>query len=282
MRLALFGMGDAGSRFGADLAAAGVEVHGYDPADVPTPAGVCRHGEPRPAVAGVDVVLGLTAAADAPEALAQALDDIPAAAVYADLSTAARSLKQQLAATAAARGLAFADVALMAVVAGKGLHTPVLVSGSGAEAFAALFRPLGTPVELAGDEAGMAATRKLLRSVMIKGMTAVLIEAMRASAAAGLAAETWGNLVDQFAAADEVFLQRLVSGTGPHAARRLHEMEAAADLLDELGIEPLLTSATVESLRRIESGEIELPLIPALVRDARRPPRPRSGPDAGR
>jgi 3-hydroxyisobutyrate dehydrogenase-like beta-hydroxyacid dehydrogenase len=262
MRLALFGLGEAGARYAADLAAAGVEVHAYDPAGVPTPAGVCRHDDPRPAVVDVDVVLGLTAAADAPEALAQALDDIPNAAVYADLSTASRGLKQRLAATAAGRRLAFADIALMAVVAGKGLRTPVLASGTGAEAFAALFEPLGTPVELVGDEAGMAATRKLLRSVMIKGMTAVLIEAMRASAAAGLAVETWANLVEQFTAADEAFLQRLVEGTGAHAARRLHEMEAAADLLDELGIEPLLTSATVESLRRIESGEMDLPDLP--------------------
>jgi hypothetical protein len=43
-------------------------------------------------------------------------------------------------------------------------------------------------------------------------------------------------------------------------------MEAAAELLDELGVEPLLTSATVESLRRIESGEMELPDLPATQR----------------
>jgi 3-hydroxyisobutyrate dehydrogenase-like beta-hydroxyacid dehydrogenase len=262
MRIALFGMGEAGSRIGADLAAAGAEVHGYDPADVPTPVGVRRHADPRAAVADVDAVLSLTAAVDAAGALAQALDDIPPSAVYADFCTSGRELKQQLAAVATERNLAFADVALMAVVVGRGLRTPALVSGSGARAAVALLAPLGMPIEHAGDEAGMAATRKLLRSVMIKGMTAVLIEAMLASEAAGLAEETWSNIVGQLRGADELFLERLVVGTGPHATRRRHEMEAAADLLAELGVEPLLTSATVESLRRIESGTMELPQPP--------------------
>ena len=54
---------------------------------------------------------------------------------------------------------------------------------------------------------------------------------MHAADAAGFADETWQNLVDQFTAADGMFLRRMVEGTGPHAVRRLHEMEAAAELL---------------------------------------------------
>src|SRR4051812_36894297 len=34
MRIAVFGLGEAGSAIGADLATAGAEVHGYDPAPV--------------------------------------------------------------------------------------------------------------------------------------------------------------------------------------------------------------------------------------------------------
>jgi 3-hydroxyisobutyrate dehydrogenase-like beta-hydroxyacid dehydrogenase len=263
MRIALFGLGEAGSLIGADLVVAGAEVHGFDPAEVPTPVGVRRHSEPRAAVSAVDAVLALTAAAHATDALTQALEDIPRRALYADFSTSGRELKQQLAVMATNRDLAFADVALMAVVVGRGLRTPALVSGPGARDAVALLAPLGMPIEHAGDEAGMAATRKLLRSVMIKGMTAVLIEAMQASAAAGLAEETWTNIVGQLRSADEVFLERLVAGTGPHATRRLHEMEAAADLLVELGVEPLMTAATVESLRRIERGTMDLPRPPS-------------------
>ena len=111
--------------------------------------------------------------------------------------------------------------------------------------------PLGMPIDAVGEQAGDAATRKLLRSVVIKGLAALLIEAMHAAEAAGFADETWQNLVDQFTAADELFLRRMVEGTAPHAVRRLHEMEAAAELLADLGVDPIMTRSTVESLRRV-------------------------------
>ena len=139
----------------------------------------------------------------------------------------------------------------MSIVPGNGLRTPALASGSGAAAFEAVLAPLGMPVEAVGDQAGDAATRKLLRSVVIKGLAGLLIEAMHAADAAGFAAETWQNLVDQFTAADGKFLRRMVEGTAPHAVRRLHEMEAAAELLTDLGIDPVMTRSTVESLRRV-------------------------------
>ncbi|HYZ97610.1 MAG TPA: DUF1932 domain-containing protein, partial [Acidimicrobiales bacterium] len=230
---------------------AGVEAHGHDPADVATPAGVARHDDPRAAAAGAGLVLAVTAAADATGALTQALGAIPRGAVYADLSTAAAGLKRRLAGIAADAGLGFADVALMAPVPGTGLRTQALASGPGAKEFVELMAPLGMPVEHAGDEPGFAATRKLLRSVVMKGLAAVLIESMEAAEAAGLAAETWDNIVGQITAADEALLRRLVDGTPHHAARRTEEMEAAAELLADLGVDPTMTRATIAHLRRL-------------------------------
>ena len=253
MRVAVFGLGEAGAAIAGDLAAAGAEVHGYDPAEVGTPAGVVRHADARAAVRGAEVVLAITAAADAPAALDQALGDVPAGAVYADLATASAGLKRQLAATAAGAGLGFADVALMAPVPGNGLRTPALASGPGAAAFVAALAPLGMPVEAAGGEAGLAATRKLLRSVVMKGLAALIIESLEAAQAAGLAAETWDTVVAQLTAADEALVRRLVEGTGRHAVRRTHEMEATVDLLTELGVAPTMTRATAAHLHRIVS-----------------------------
>jgi 3-hydroxyisobutyrate dehydrogenase-like beta-hydroxyacid dehydrogenase len=261
MRIAVFGLGEAGAAIGADLVAAGAEVHGYDPADVATPAGIHRHPDPAPAVEHSDLVLALTWAADAPAALGQALDAIPKRAVYADLATSAAGLKQRLAAVANGAGLRFVDVALMSPVPGKGLRTPALASGSGAARFVEMVAPLGMPVELAGEVAGAAATRKLLRSVVMKGLAALVAESMQAAHAAGFADETWANLVEQFVAADGELIRRLVQGTAPHAVRRLHEMEATVDLLGELGVEPVMTRATVESLRRFTDGGA-LPTLP--------------------
>lgn len=263
MRITLFGLGEAGTAIGADLAAAaGVEVHGYDPADVATPVGVHRHDDPVAAVVGCELVLAVTAAADAPTALAQALDAIPHGAVYADLATSAAGLKQRLAADAGGSGLRFVDVALMSPVPGRGLRTPALASGQGASAFVEMMAPLGMPVEHAGELAGDAATRKLLRSVVMKGLAALVAESMEAAHAAGFADETWDNIVGQLTAADEALIRRLVDGTRPHAVRRLHEMQASADMLHELGIEPVMTRSTVESLRRFADGS-PLPDLPA-------------------
>ena len=58
-------------------------------------------------------------------------------------------------------------------------------------------------------------------------------------------------------------MHRLVSGTGSHAERRLHEMKASAQLLQDLGVEPVMTRGTVENLQRVlEDG---LPPIPAAA-----------------
>ena len=51
MRFTMFGLGEAGSLIATDLVAAGQQVRGYDPADVPTPAGVERCDDPHAAVA---------------------------------------------------------------------------------------------------------------------------------------------------------------------------------------------------------------------------------------
>jgi 3-hydroxyisobutyrate dehydrogenase-like beta-hydroxyacid dehydrogenase len=259
-RVCVFGLGEAGSRFAADLAACGATVSGFDPAGVPTPPGVRRCDTPDDAVEDVALVMALTAAADAPTALRQAA--IAPGTLYADLSTASAGLKEALAAEAAARALPFADVALMAVVPGHGVRTPALASGTGAAAYADALASVGVTVEVISAQAGDAATRKLLRSVFMKGLAGVVIEAMMAAESAGQSDWLWGNLVDEISAAGAPLLSRLVRGTGPHAVRRLDEMEASAALLRDLGVDPVMTEATIASLQRVISDG--LPAVPVV------------------
>ena len=91
---------------------------------------------------------------------------------------------------------------------------------------------------LAGP-AGLAATRKLLRSVFYKGMSASIVEALEAARAAGL--EDWltGHIAEDLAKLDAATLTRIVTGTRQHAVRRGHEMAAAAEMLADLGVEPV-------------------------------------------
>jgi 3-hydroxyisobutyrate dehydrogenase-like beta-hydroxyacid dehydrogenase len=261
-RIAVLGLGEAGAALAADLAVAtgaDGEVAGYDPAARPTPAGVVRHDDPVSAVAGAAVVLAVTSASAAAAALESVLDALPGDALYADLSTSSPGLKRTLATTAQTGGVAFADVALMAPVPRSGLRTPSLAAGPGAELFAAVMRPLGMPVAVVGPEAGRAATRKLLRSVVMKGLAQLLIEALAAAEAAGVATETWDDLVAQLSTVDEALLRRLVTSTPPHARRRLDEMEATDGLLCELQVDSTMSRATANRLRRIIDDPTTVP-----------------------
>ena len=257
----IFGLGEAGSIISSDLLSAGISVQAYDPAPVITPAGVSRFEDPGEAVAGVDAVLALTAVSDATTALSQSFEQIPQNALYADFSTGSAGLKRQLAEKAAERGIAFADIALVEIVPGRGIRTRALAAGTGADRFVKSFLPLGMPVESLGTRAGDAATRKLLRSVFTKGLAAVVIEALRGAEQAGLSEWLWQNISTEITQADERLLERLVTGSEVHAKRRLHEMEASAVLLRELGVEPLMTDSTVENLTKLMSEG--LPAIPS-------------------
>jgi len=175
--------------------------------------------------------------------------------IYADLSTGSPSLKRQLAEVAAGRGVSFADVALMSAVPGRGLSTPALASGSGAVDFARLLNARGGSVEVIGEEAGEATTRKLLRSVVMKGLAALLIESTEAATRYGQADWFWNHLVDQLGSIDEVWMERLLFGTASHVGRRIEEMEAARDLLTELGVPATMTGAVIEQFMRLRQEE---------------------------
>lgn len=241
--VAVLGLGEAGSRLAADLVAAGLDVRGYDPdatIDVQVPT---RALDPETAVAGTDVVLSVsTAALDAARA---ALPALSRATIYADLNTAAPALKREVAALVADVGVRFADVALLGPVPARGLCTPALASGTGARAFADVFGPLGMPVEVISVEAGDAATLKLLRSVFMKGLAAAAIESLRAAEVAGHA--DWLER-ELSAVIGRPLLERLLEGSRKHAARRVDEMEAARDVLLELGIEPRIAAASASLL----------------------------------
>src|SRR3954465_1483806 len=182
MEIAVLGLGEAGGRIAADLAAAGCTVRGWDPARAID--GIANATSDVDAVGAADVVLSLNAASAALAVAQGVAGALRSDAVYADLNTAAPALKREV---AGAVPVAFADVALVGVVPSTGLRTATLASGAGAERFAQLFRPLGMPVDVVGAEPGDAAGLKLLRSVFMKGIAAAAVESLEAAEAAGVA-----------------------------------------------------------------------------------------------
>ncbi len=243
-RVALLGLGEAGGRLALDLVAAGIEVCAYDPdpeRDVP---GVTRTLDPAGAVEGSDVVLSVNAAKVALGAAESALPVLQGT-LYADLNTAAPELKRELAGLVGPAGALFVDVALLGPIPQLGLRAPVLASGPGADAFAGFFGPLGMPVAVISDEAGDAAALKLVRSVFMKGLAAAVVESVQAAEVLGQR-EWLAHEIE--AMIGRPYFERALEGSRKHAARRVDEMEAACELLVELGVEPRIAAASAAQL----------------------------------
>ena len=255
--IAVLGLGEAGSVIARDLLAAGARVRGYDPAVAAGPGITDTAGEAE-AARGADLVLSVNSAKAAVDAFRAGLPGLGPGALWADLNTASPGIKRELASIAEAGGVPFADVAMMAPVPGRGLRVPMMASGNGAERYAGLLTPLGAGIEVLAGPAGLAASRKLLRSVFYKGMAAAIVEALEAARAAG--DEQWlrEHIAAELTAADARSVERILDGTARHAARRAAEMEAAADMLAELGVRPVMADASRALHQRVSGTQNSL------------------------
>jgi 3-hydroxyisobutyrate dehydrogenase-like beta-hydroxyacid dehydrogenase len=254
VRIALLGLGEAGAAIARDLVAAGADVRGHDP-NVAAPDGVDSRRDDADAVRDADLVLSVNSAHDAVPALEQALPALAAGTVWADLNTAAPAVKAALVRRLAGRDVPVVDVALMAPVPGKGLRTPMLVSGEGAARYAQILAAFDADVTIQPGPAGEASSRKLLRSVFYKGLAAAVVEALAAAEAAGCAAWLRGNISAELAGFDERTIDRLVDGTHAHARRRVDEMAAASEQLSALGVQPRIAAAARDLLIALRDRE---------------------------
>jgi 3-hydroxyisobutyrate dehydrogenase-like beta-hydroxyacid dehydrogenase len=252
-RVAVLGLGEAGSLLARDLVRGGASVRGWDPdfhgdlSEIPLAASLAA------AVDGADVVLSVNWATVAVDVAREALPFLHRGMLYADHNTAGPALKEELAAIVEPSGAAFVDVAMMAPVPPLGMRVGMFMAGSGAEQLAAFYRRFGTPVGFIGARPGEANARKLTRSVFFKGMSSSVWEALEAARAVGV--EDWlrSDITRTFLEADAAFIDRLIDGTAKHAVRRAHEMRDAEAMLRQLGTPATMVAATAESLERIAS-----------------------------
>jgi 3-hydroxyisobutyrate dehydrogenase-like beta-hydroxyacid dehydrogenase len=107
------------------------------------------------------------------------------------------------------------------------------------------FRALGAPVEVLDEPVGAAAARKLLRSVFMKGLAATVLEALAAATAAGCPDWLREQIATELGPDGPALVERLVTGSHRHAARRLGEVRASRDYLTELGVSTRVCDATI-------------------------------------
>ncbi|HKU03289.1 MAG TPA: DUF1932 domain-containing protein [Arthrobacter sp.] len=245
----VIGLGEAGATYAAALAAAGHQVTGFDPVAPTTPEGVVRMATTAEACAGADIVLVMTGAAAARSVAQECLPVLGDGSVYADFTSSSPGVMQELGQLPSKAG--FADVAILGPVSALGEKTPLMVSGPGAQAVAGLLRPLGVQVEIAAGEPGAAMAHKLLRSVLMKGLASVVVEAVTAGQAAGL--EDWirGQIANQLAGDGQAVIDRFLTGTAKHAVRRSKEMQDTASYLSDLGVPAEMTTASAAALARM-------------------------------
>jgi len=251
-KVAVLGLGEAGSIIAADLIEVGFVVDGWDPQPKHVPAGVKLEANDHKAIGGADLILSVNLASVAADVARSAMPVLTKSQLYADFNTASPGAKRKIAEILAPSGVLFADVALLAPVSTKGLRTPTLVSGPGAKRFHALLTPHGMPVTVLDEQVGSAAARKLVRSVFMKGVAATVIECLEAAERLGCQEWTREQLLTVIR--EEALIDRFVEGSRTHAARRTDEMNAAADLLTEINVAPLITKATIRRLEALKTN----------------------------
>ena len=251
----ILGLGEAGSEMARDLLRAGVHVRGFDPDAARTVDRVEHARSEADAVRGTQLVLSVNWSRVSLDVARRVAPVLGADQVFAEMNTSAPTTKQAVAEILGADALV-ADVAIMGPVPGKGIRTPMLVSGPGAERFAALLQVCGSPVTLLPGAVGLAASRKLARSVFDKGLAAAVGEALEAAALLGADAERTlrGDIIRTLMASDATTVERLLERSRVHAVRREEEMAAAAEMLRSLGLEPIIAEATRAWLARVASA----------------------------
>jgi len=249
--IGIIGLGEAGSLYACGAVEAGYEVWGFDPAPTPTPDGVERSDSLADLVAASDLVIVLTGAALSERIATDAAPHLREGSVYADFTTASPGVMTDVAEVIERAGARFADVAILGPVPTKGAATETIVSGAAHADVAEVLRRFGADVEVIDGPAGEATSRKLLRSVLMKSLAAVVVEALEAGRAAGCEPWVRAQIAAQLSGDAEAKMDRYETGSRKHAVRRSHEMESVVEYLGALGVDSEMSDAARQVLTRL-------------------------------
>jgi 3-hydroxyisobutyrate dehydrogenase-like beta-hydroxyacid dehydrogenase len=263
--LSFIGFGEAGQAIAAGLREQGVErmaawdilfprAEGAQLRGAGDAIGVRCASSAADAVRDAAIVISAVTAASSIEAALSIKPHLAGRPFVLDINSVSPARKQE---TARLLGDAarYIDVAVIAPIHPARHQTPMLLAGADADAVVPALAALGMRVSVAGTQIGAASAIKMVRSVMIKGIEALTLECFLAAARAGVVDEVAASLKNNYPGLDwakvvPYNLERMAS----HGERRAAEMEEVAGTLRELGVEPLMTAATVK--RQREMGKI--------------------------
>ena len=207
------------------------------------------------AARGADIIISAVTAASSLEAARSVEPHLTGNPYFLDINSVSPGRKKETEKLLGAKAR-YVDVAILAPIHPARHQTPLLLAGPHAETvMPLLIDELEMRGAIAGDEVGQAAGLKMIRSVMIKGIEALTLECFLAAKRAGIVDEVAASLKNNYPTLDwnkviEYNIERMAS----HGVRRADEMDQVAETLRELGIDPLMASAT--STRQREMGQI--------------------------
>jgi 3-hydroxyisobutyrate dehydrogenase-like beta-hydroxyacid dehydrogenase len=165
--------------------------------------------------------------------------------LYADLNSVSPAVKQAIGRQIGATGARFVEIAMMQPVPPYGHRVPILAGGDGAGEFHERMTGYGMRIEITGGEVGRAAATKMFRSIMIKGMEALITECVLAAGRYGAEQGVFASLAESYPGIDWPGLADYMIGrVVEHGERRAREMEEVAETLESIGIEPIMALAT--------------------------------------
>ncbi len=216
-------------------------------------AGVKMVGDLSELLSEAEVVFSAVPASASLQAAREAAGHLSPRQLYVDIAASTPGLKQEIFEVLRKSGARYVDAAVLGGLPGEKHRVPIAASGNGAEVFQALFTPFHMQISLAGEEPGAASAIKLIRSIFMKGISALMLETMEAADHYGVSQEVTASLA---ASMDSVpfldHLDRLVTGSAIHARRRADELEGSLAMLEEAGLDGSMTRAARDRLRGLE------------------------------
>jgi 3-hydroxyisobutyrate dehydrogenase-like beta-hydroxyacid dehydrogenase len=200
------------------------------------------------AVRGRSLVISAVTAGECRAAAAEAAGALTAGAFYLDLNSVSPRTKAQAAQVIEAAGGRYVEAAVMSPIAPKRIASPIWLGGPHAREFLPLAQSLGfAGSAVYSDTLGEASAAKMCRSVIVKGMEALLAESLLTARRHGVEDAVLASLQDLFPIGDWRKLARyMISRSLQHGRRRAEEMREAVRTVAEAGLEPWMSEGIVE------------------------------------
>jgi 3-hydroxyisobutyrate dehydrogenase-like beta-hydroxyacid dehydrogenase len=210
-------------------------------------AGVTAHDGMRALCEASDLIISAVTASSTLAVAREAAPHIRPGTLFLDLNSASPGTKQQCAALVDARGAHYVEAGVMTSVPPYGIRVPMLLGGGRAAELAAVLAGWGMDAKAVSERLGVASAIKMCRSVMIKGLEALVIESYATARAYGVEDHVLPTLAETFPSIDwekqgAYFFSRVVQ----HGQRRAEEMRESANTVREAGFEPFMAAAIAD------------------------------------